>query len=208
MVKKFHPTVYSLPWRHNGRDGVSNNQPHHCLLNRLFRRRSKKTSKLRVTGLCARNSPVTGEFPAQMASNAENVSIGWRHRVTLFLYKCIQGAMVEISFALLSNNVYNLIIIERLHPRLFDYVPMVAHGGLNSTVSDHSLKRKCHFDEVFVIGCDFIKFRQNDDIYMTNFATYIRVIFIVLTTLSIELVNIHSTTLLWLVEFLVRIYWL
>ena len=43
------------------------------------RRRSKKTSKLRVTGLCARNSPVTGEFPAQMASNAEDVSIWWRH---------------------------------------------------------------------------------------------------------------------------------
>ena len=41
------------------------------LRNRLFRCRSKKTSKLRVTGLCARNSPVTGEFPAQIASNAE-----------------------------------------------------------------------------------------------------------------------------------------
>ena len=39
----------------------------------------KKTSKLRVTGLCAGNSPVTGEFPAQMASNAEIVSIWWRH---------------------------------------------------------------------------------------------------------------------------------
>ena len=38
-----------------------------------------KASKLRVTGLCAGNSPVTGEFPAQMASNAENVSIWWRH---------------------------------------------------------------------------------------------------------------------------------
>ena len=50
-----------------------------CLLNRLSRRRSNKTSKLRVTGLCAGNSPVTGEFPAQMASNAENVSIWWRH---------------------------------------------------------------------------------------------------------------------------------
>ena len=50
-----------------------------CLLNRLFRRRSKKTSKLHVTGLCARNSPGTGEFPAQMASNAENVSIWSRH---------------------------------------------------------------------------------------------------------------------------------
>ena len=34
---------------------------------------------LRATGLCAGNSPGTGEFPAQMASNAENVSIWWRH---------------------------------------------------------------------------------------------------------------------------------
>ena len=64
----------------NGRDSVSNHQPHDCLLNRLFRRRSKKTSKFRVTGLCAGNSPGTGEFPAQMASLAENVSIWWRHR--------------------------------------------------------------------------------------------------------------------------------
>ena len=38
-------------------DGVSNHQPHGCLLNRLFRRRSKKTPKLRVTGLCAGKSP-------------------------------------------------------------------------------------------------------------------------------------------------------
>ena len=69
----------SLQWRHNGRDSVSNHQPQDCLLNPLFRCRSKKTSKLRVTGLCAGNSPGTGEFPAQMASNAENVSIWWYH---------------------------------------------------------------------------------------------------------------------------------
>ena len=69
----------SLQWRHNGRDSVWNHQPYDCLLNRLFRRRSKKTSKLRVTGLCAGNWPGTGEFPAQMASNAENVSIWWCH---------------------------------------------------------------------------------------------------------------------------------
>ena len=62
-----------------GRDSVSNHQHHDCSLNLLFRRRSKKTSKLRVTGLCAGNSPGTGEFPAQMASNAENVSIWWCH---------------------------------------------------------------------------------------------------------------------------------
>ena len=47
----------SLQWRHNDHDGVLNHQPHGCLLNRLFGRRSKKTSKLRVTGLCAGNSP-------------------------------------------------------------------------------------------------------------------------------------------------------
>ena len=42
---------------------------------------SKKTIKRRVTALCAGNSPVTGEFPAQMASNAKNVSIRWRYHV-------------------------------------------------------------------------------------------------------------------------------
>ena len=69
---------YSLQWCHNEHDGVSNHQPHDCLLNPLFRCRSKKTSKLHVAGLCVGNSPVTGEFPAQRASNAENVSIWWR----------------------------------------------------------------------------------------------------------------------------------
>ena len=41
---------------------------------------SKKTSKLCVTGLFEGNSPATGKFPAQMASNAEYVSIWWRHQ--------------------------------------------------------------------------------------------------------------------------------
>ena len=51
----------TLQWRHTERDGDSN---HHCLLNRLFRRRSKKTSKLRVTGLCPLKWPVTRKmFP-------------------------------------------------------------------------------------------------------------------------------------------------
>ena len=72
-------TLIALHWRHNGHGSVSNHQPHDCLLKRLFRRRSNKTSKLRVTGLCAGNSPGTGEFPTQMVSNAENVSICWRH---------------------------------------------------------------------------------------------------------------------------------
>ena len=64
----------ALQWRHNERDGVSNHR-----LNRLFRRKSKKTSKLRVTGLCEGNSPVTGGFLSQRSSNAEKGSIWWRH---------------------------------------------------------------------------------------------------------------------------------
>ena len=76
-----HGLCCTLQWRHNGRDGASNHQSPDCLFKSLFRRRSKKTLKLRVTGICARNSPVTGEFPAQMSSNAENASISWRHYV-------------------------------------------------------------------------------------------------------------------------------
>ena len=72
----------SLQWRHNGHVGVSNHQPHHCFLNRSVRRRLKRTAQLRVTGFCAGNSLVTGEFPPQMTSNAENVSIWWRHNVS------------------------------------------------------------------------------------------------------------------------------
>ena len=95
--------VISLQWRHNGRDGVSNHQPHDCLLNRLFRRRSKKISKPRVTtGLCAGNSP-ENEFPAQMASNAENVSIWWRHWVeknTAVVWPCLSTVELRNQAAL------------------------------------------------------------------------------------------------------------
>ena len=82
-------TSVTLQWRHNGRGCISNHQPNGCLLNRLFRRRWKKTSKLRVTdvGVCVcvfgggggGGGVHRGGFPAQRASNAENISIWWRH---------------------------------------------------------------------------------------------------------------------------------
>ena len=90
-----HVTL-SLQWRHNGCDGVSNHQPHNCLPNSLFRRRSKKTSKLRVTDLCAGNSPVTGEFPAQRASNGENVSIWWHYHA--FTRRVSDNLMSIVNF--------------------------------------------------------------------------------------------------------------
>ena len=69
----------TLQWRHNGCDGVSNHHPHGCLLNRLYRAQIRENIKApRHWPLCG-DSPVTGEFFAQKASYAENVSIWWRH---------------------------------------------------------------------------------------------------------------------------------
>ena len=78
--------VQTLEWRHNKSDYVSNHRRLDCLLNRLFRCKSKKTSKLRVTGLWEGNSPVTGEFPSQRASNTENVSIWLRHHDSVWIH--------------------------------------------------------------------------------------------------------------------------
>ena len=86
--------VVPLQWRHNGRDSVSNHQHLDYVLNRLFRCRSKKTAKLRVTGLCEGNSPVTGEFPTQRASDAENVSIWWCHHALVWCG--LKGPMCNI----------------------------------------------------------------------------------------------------------------
>ena len=73
--------VLTLQWRQNERDGVSNDQGLDFLFSRLFRRRSKKTSNLRVTGLCEGNPPVTDGFPSQRASYTDFSSIWWRHHV-------------------------------------------------------------------------------------------------------------------------------
>ena len=75
----------SLQWRNNGCDGVSTHRRLDGLLNRLFRRRSKKTSKLRVTGLCG-----------------GNVSIWWRHHVassrTPFTNRWWHGYVIMVFF--------------------------------------------------------------------------------------------------------------
>ena len=70
-----------LQWHHNERDGVPNHRRFDCLFNRLFMCSSKKTSTLCVTGFCEGNPPMIGGFPSQTASNVENVSMWWRHRL-------------------------------------------------------------------------------------------------------------------------------
>ena len=112
---------HKLHWRHNERDGVSNHQPHDCLVKRLFRHSSKKTSKLRVTGLCEGNSPVTSEFPAQRASNAENVSTWWRHKgqVVLTLSPPLLLSCHHMSVKTSSHVTYHLRMNTVLNAQFF-----------------------------------------------------------------------------------------
>ena len=74
----------------------------------------RKISKLRVTGLCEGNSPVTGEFPAQRASNAENVSIWWSHHIVF------NGAVIESEIyypkkAVLFSHAGRTIVTQYAH---------------------------------------------------------------------------------------------
>ena len=81
----------------------------------------RKKSKLRVTGLCAGNSPVTGEFPAQMASNTENVSIWWRHQsISLSKMTYDPGALREdfLSGVSVTRVSQNDVIKTHAHSRI------------------------------------------------------------------------------------------
>ena len=123
----------TLHWRHNGHDSVSNHQPYDCLLNCLFRRRSKIISKLRVTGLCVGNSPETGEFPAQMASNAENVSIWWRHHDHAWYYSDERQST--------SNNYLNTVL-------LITWLRQIISGNDTDTLWWMCLFRPSHDDVI------------------------------------------------------------
>ena len=96
----------ALQWRHNGRNNVSNHQPHDCLLNRLFRRRSKKTPMFRVTGFCAGNSPVTGEFPAQMVSNVEMFPFDY-----VIVDDCLCKEIIGSKICSVTNHIKSYILL-------------------------------------------------------------------------------------------------
>ena len=90
--------IAPLQWRHNERDGVSN--------------QIKNTPKLRVIGLCAGNSPMTGEFPSQRASNAENVSIWWHQHAFCSLCLLCSPKYNMLRIAYTAKNSINLFFIS------------------------------------------------------------------------------------------------
>ena len=101
-----------------------------------IRRRSKKTKKLRVTGLCAGNSLGTGEFPAQMANNAENVSIWWRHHVpeaTLGLYTLRRHLLIGIGISIIILRLSSGLKWKSLYPFIdcvfLEYLAILSKGS-------------------------------------------------------------------------------
>ena len=135
-VSTWLPSTSSLQWRHNDGHGVSNHQPHDSLLSRLVRRRTKP----HVTCRCEGNSAVTGEFPAQRVSDAQNVSIWWH---PLAVSRVPFGTQPNYSYWLfglhahlgkfLSNQqvvqVNRTILEESEHSSLtMDWIPIKANG--------------------------------------------------------------------------------
>ena len=88
LVQLWH-RLLTLRWRHNGHHSVSNHRSLGCLFYTLFKPTSKKTSRPALLVLCEENSPLTGEFSSQRTSNAENVSIWWRHNVPPEISICL-----------------------------------------------------------------------------------------------------------------------
>ena len=103
----------ALHWRHNDHDGVSNHQPHGCLLNRLFRRRSKKTSKLRVTGLCVGigpvNSPHKGPVTRKMCPFDDGIM-----RLTRVLYSARRTHDTKVTPRRRFDVIMTLLLCHKL----------------------------------------------------------------------------------------------
>ena len=127
MSVKWQPP---LQWCYNDHDGVSNHQPHGCLHNHFFRRRSKKTSKLRVTGLCVgihRNRWIPRTKGQLRVKCFHLMTSSWhclglkvlKHRGSLFEWVHFQSyfylGAVWIQFGAIWINVKTLSVIWRSH---------------------------------------------------------------------------------------------
>ena len=143
---------FPLRWRHNGRDGVSNHQTHYYSLNCLFRRRWTKISQLRVTGLCAGDSPVTGEFPSQMTGNAENAFSWRRHHVqALDINYEMEMTITTVMYPVYQGGCYllqhrqNQFVIDILNRTLWYFNKTVRFKQRHDTwlLSLYPIRRNC-----------------------------------------------------------------
>ena len=127
-------SVYLLPlqWRHNGRDGVSNHQPHHCLLSYLFRRRSKKTSKLRVMAFLREihqwpvNSPHKGPVTRKKFP--------------------FDDVIIHMTTVVLNLHI---VVLEEIHLRCSMFYLLQGFLILSNTFRERAIKCKCATPSMF-----------------------------------------------------------
>ena len=95
--------INSLQRCHNERDSFSNHQRLNGLLNRLFRRRSKETSKLRVTGLCGgiHRSPHKGPVTRKMFPLDDVIMYFFSRNYFVMNYKimCLETKYKIVSYS-------------------------------------------------------------------------------------------------------------
>ena len=128
---------------------------------RLYRRISKKTLKLRVIGLCEGNSTVTGKFPAQRDSNAENAFIWWRHHGLALRQPTVwRPSMSFTTFPLDDKNVrlsFQICAIVIVYLDKLTYQCLI----LITPIFNHS--------KIFSLPC---LWRQNISIYMNKIPNF------------------------------------
>ena len=122
--------AHKLHWRQNGCDASQITSLTIVYSTVYSGTDQRKKSKLWITGLCARNSPVTGEFPAQMASNTENVSIWWCHHASIF----VSGIYQNTSIFMLSINGGRGLV----EPHSQDYLPQETKSCEQKTMATFS----------------------------------------------------------------------
>ena len=109
------------------------------------RRRSKKTSKHRVTGLCEGNSPVTGEFPAQRPSNAEMFPLD---DVIMYRNNLKQsGQIFNVWWKPTVNNAFNRLWTRNV---LWRYIPILVNDILHLDIRSNET---CLFRWRFIQIC-------------------------------------------------------
>ena len=97
-----------LRWLHNERDGVSNHQPHDCLLNRLFKEPIKENIKAPRHWPLWGNSPATGG--PQRASNAEK-----RPLDDVIMHNLFPSDTIVLKFYTEHDSTTVALCVKRLH---------------------------------------------------------------------------------------------
>ena len=125
--------------------------------------RSKKTPKLRVSGLCAGNSPVTGEFPAQRASTRKMFPID-----DVIMWFIIGSLLGAVNYKPLPTPLLTQIFVN---PDLCRHMASLVHNELIAV----ALSRLTNSATTKKISC-LLWSQQCACRWLSNWATHLQVL--------------------------------